>query len=96
MHEGPAPIDGVVADPVPDPSGQTALLLVESLIHCLRERSLISVEDAVEIVDTALSVQTDITASADGAAPIMRRSLVQLLALKTSLERDLGDPSGQP
>jgi len=42
-----------------DPSGRAAILLVESLLHVMRERSLLSTADLVDIVDTALAVQRD-------------------------------------
>lgn len=39
--------------PEPDAHGQAEMLLVESLIHGLIARSVISVADAVEIVEIA-------------------------------------------
>lgn len=44
----------------PDAHGQAALLLVESLIHGLLARRLITVADAVEIVDVAAEVKVDV------------------------------------
>jgi hypothetical protein len=41
----------------PDPHGQAALLLVESLIHGLIGRRVLSVQDAVDIVEVALDAQ---------------------------------------
>ena len=43
----------------PDPHGQAALLIAESLIHVLVERSVLSVEDVVSALQTAVEVKTD-------------------------------------
>lgn len=40
--------------------GQAAILLVESLIHALIDRSVITVETAVEVIDAALEVSEEI------------------------------------
>jgi hypothetical protein len=45
----------------PDPHGEAALLLVESLIHGLLMQSVLSVGEAVDIVRTAVEVQNDIS-----------------------------------
>lgn len=80
--------------PMPDPHGQAALLLVESLIHGLLARSVISVDEAVSIVEAADSVQVDIAEAADGAGAPMWRSHALLSAIATSLKLD-GD-GGRP
>ncbi|ATY33795.1 hypothetical protein [Sphingomonas psychrotolerans] len=49
----------------PDPHGEAALLLVESLIHGLLMRSVLSVGEAVDIVRTAVEVQNDISDQRD-------------------------------
>lgn len=89
------PVDGVAVDQQTDPHGQAALLLVESLIHVLRERSILSLADAIDLVETAASVQADVTAQADGAAPIMRRSLLLLESIADSLRREAEAVSGR-
>lgn len=55
----------------PDPHGQSALLLVERLIHGLLARSIISVTEAVALVETAVEVNAEI--AAERMAPIAAR-----------------------
>ena len=52
----------------PDAHGQAAMLLVESLIQGLIARSVITVADAVELVDTAAEVTEAL--AADAASPL--------------------------
>ena len=66
---------------MPDPHGQAALLLVESLIHGLLASSVISIGDAIEIVETADSVQVEFAEAADGAGAPMWRSHALLTAI---------------
>jgi hypothetical protein len=75
--------------PLPDPHGHAALLLVESLIHGLLGRSMISVADAIEIVETADSVQVEVAEAADGYGAPMWRSHALLKAIADSLKLDL-------
>jgi hypothetical protein len=75
----------VTEDPRVDANGHAALLLVESLIHCLRERAILSLDDTIDLVDSAISVQTDIIDHAEGPAPVMRRSLTLLEKIAHSL-----------
>lgn len=73
----------------PDAHGQAAMLLVESLIHGLIEREVITVADAVEIVDIAVDVRAD-TAADNGESPAdQRKSLGLLQVISVSLSRDL-------
>ena len=73
----------------PDAHGQAAILLVESLIHGLIARDVITVADAVEIVDIASEVRAD-TADDGGESPAeQRKSLDLLQAISASLGRDL-------
>lgn len=65
--------------------GEAAMLLVESLVHGLIARQVITVADAVEIVDVAADVAGDLD-----AAPMARRDPQGLLAaVSDSLRRDL-------
>ncbi|WP_380872353.1 hypothetical protein [Sphingomonas sp. DBB INV C78] len=73
----------------PDAHGQAAMLLVESLIHGLLARSIISVADAVEIVDIAAEVKAEIAADLGDSPSTMRRSLAMLDAVSASLKLDL-------
>jgi hypothetical protein len=52
--------------PLPDTHDHAALLLAESLIHGLLERSMINVANAIEIVEAADSVQVEVAEAADG------------------------------
>lgn len=76
------------APEVPDSHGQAALLLVESLVHKLLERSIITLADAVEIVESADSVQVEVAEAADGAGAPMWRSHALLAAIAQSLKHD--------
>lgn len=73
----------------PDPHGQAALLLVESLIHGLLSRSVISVTEAVEIVETAVEVNTEIAAEQAVPHVTTDKSLAMLVAISASLQNDL-------
>lgn len=79
----------------PDAHGQAALLLVESLIHGLRERSILSAGEAVEIAERAVDVQFDQAEAADGAGAPMWRSHALLSFIATSLRAD-GDGGSAP
>ena len=69
----------------PDPHGQAALLLVESLIHSLVETGSLSVEDAVSTIEVARDAQLDL-AEADRSRPVTTQLLEDILH---SLEGDL-------
>lgn len=73
----------------PDVHGQAALLLVESLVHGLIARDVITVADAVEIVDVAAEVQEDIRTDQGESPPQVRKSLDLLDAIRSSLRGDL-------
>ncbi len=72
-----------------DAHGQAALLLVESLIHGLIAREAITVADAVEIVDVAAEVKADVGHDRGECADHQRHSLDLLVAISSSLRRDL-------
>ena len=75
--------------PEPDAHGQAAMLLVESLVHGLVGRSVISVADAVEIVEIAAEVKAEIAADLPESPETMRRSLDMLAAIRDSLRLDV-------
>lgn len=79
---------------MPDPHGHAALLLVESLIHGLIERSVISTRAAIDIVEGADSVQVEVAEAADGHGAPMWRSHALLMAIEDSLRQD--DGGGPP
>jgi len=87
--------DGAPVDP--DAHGRAALLLVESLIHGLTARSVLSVAEAVSIMEIALDAQIAITEDAAEPTPSMRRATTLLSSLVESLRIDLPDDgAGSP
>ncbi|MFC4594323.1 hypothetical protein [Sphingobium tyrosinilyticum] len=73
----------------PDAYGQAAMLLVESLIHALIARSVISVVDAVEIVGVAAEVKEEIGLELGDGPATMQRSVTLLRAISASLKPDI-------
>ena len=82
--------------PSPDPHGQAALLLVESLIHGLCEKSMLSTEEAIEIAERAVDVQCDLAEAADGARAPMWGSQGLLSCLARWREADGHDAPPPP
>ena len=80
----------------PDAHGQAAMLLVESLIHGLVARSVISIEDAVEIVGIAAEVKEEIAAEMGDSPATMEKSLILLDAIRASLNNDLPTGPARP
>lgn len=74
--------------PSHDGHGQAALLLTESLIHGLCEKSLLSNIEAIEIVERAVSVQFDLAEAGDEADAPLCRSHALLSSIATSLRTD--------
>jgi len=64
------------------------MLLVESLIHGLVERSVVSVADAIGIVEAAAEVKVEVAAELGDSPDTMRRSLEMLGAIGESLRLD--------
>lgn len=75
----------------PDPQGQAALLLVESLVHGLIRKSALSIREAVEIIDIAAEVAAEIAVEGEEPAAIATASVAALNAISASLRRDLGE-----
>jgi hypothetical protein len=75
--------------PSADAHGQAALVLVESLIHGLVERSVLTTVDAIEIIEGAKEVQADVAEAADGAGAKMWHSHGLLSAMSRSLQYDM-------
>lgn len=74
----------------PDPHGQAALLLVESLIHGLIGNSVLSVREAATVVEVARDAQAGLADA--GRSPAAATPLLE--AVLQSLEHDLrGDES---
>ncbi|MBA2935231.1 hypothetical protein HZF05_14175 [Sphingomonas sp. CGMCC 1.13654] len=73
----------------PDPHGQAALLLVESLLHGLIEKRTLTIEEAVVIVDIAADVKAEIAADIGDAPHALQKSLSLLKSIAASLRHDL-------
>lgn len=76
------------AVPEPDAHGQAAFLLVESLIHGLIARGVVTNGTAIEIVETAREVKVEVASELGDSPATLRRSLVLLQNLSASLESD--------
>lgn len=72
-----------VANGALDAHGRAALMLVESLVHTLIERSVISVEEALDSVGTAIDATQEITNESPSAE--LERSVSLLSAISQSL-----------
>lgn len=73
----------------PDAHGQAALLLIESLIHTLIARSVITVSDAIEIVEVAVEVRRDVGADRAETEGALARAMTLLENISQSLRLDL-------
>lgn len=72
-----------------DPHGRAAMLLSESLIHTLIAQSVLSVADAIEVVDTAVEVQQDAFDHLGDSHGTIQKTIVLLQAVSRSLSHDL-------
>lgn len=86
LNDNDAPRDD---DAEQDSHGRAAILLVESLIHSLIERSLISVEDAVAIGERAAEAQADINLDNGAKQSETPDSLAILTTIVASLKIDV-------
>lgn len=82
--------DSVGPGSIPDGAtpGQAALLLVESLMHCLVAKSVLSREEFIEIVDGAAEVQQELLIS--NASFPSDRSGSLLYPLAAAFKKELG------
>ena len=71
--------------------GYAALILVESLIHGLIAKGAISVEDALETLDVASDVTSQIAESGDGHSTMWQQCQALLLSISASLSFDRAD-----
>lgn len=67
--------------------GAAALLLVESLIHGLIARSILSLQEAIEIIDSAADIERDLDPT--GLGPPFGDFQSQLAPIASSLRVDL-------
>lgn len=79
-----------------DTHGKAAVLLVESLLHGLIEKKVLSVAEAVEIVDVATEVRTESGIELDEPPATLRASIKLLHDIGASLRFDLAEASVQP
>ncbi|OAN67106.1 hypothetical protein [Sphingomonas sp. TDK1] len=82
------PRGGRRANP-PDAHGEAAILLVESLLHGLIARSVISLADAVEIVEAAADAKEEIAFELGANATTRQTSIALLDSIRASLSHDL-------
>ena len=75
----------------PDAHGQAAMLLTESMLHGLIARKVISVAEAVDIVEVAAEVKEEVAADMGDTPSTMRQSLALLGSIRLSLKNDLPD-----
>lgn len=75
----------------PDAHGQAAMLLTESMLHGLIARNLITVWDAVEMVEIAAEVKEAIAEDIGDSPATMQKSLALLDSIRASLANDVVD-----
>lgn len=80
----------------PDAHGQAALLLAESTLHMLVERSHFSVAEAVAVVQTAAEVKAVVAADAGESQERMQASLDLLFRISDSFAVDLLSGGPEP
>jgi hypothetical protein len=97
---GPSPdaalhshLDGMIASPIAalsaaDPHGRAALLLVESLIHALVDKKILSRGEAIDIIDIATEVEAELAAASDGDDQM---AMTLLAPLAKTFRLELGD-----
>lgn len=73
----------------PDPHGQAAMLLVESLMHGLITQSVITAADAIEIVNIAAEVKEEVAADMGDTIGTMKKSLAILNAIQMTLAHEI-------
>jgi hypothetical protein len=72
----------------PDAHGQAALLLAESLVHMLVDQRILSLDQAVEVIQIAAEVKMEVAAAAGESAARMNESLALLAKMSSSFESD--------
>ena len=63
-----------------NPHGRAALLLVESLIHSLVEKAVLTRAEAIEVIDVAVDVEEELALAEHSPGSPMRKSLLAPLA----------------
>jgi hypothetical protein len=72
----------------PDAHGQAALLLTESLIHTLVDHRILSLDQALEVIQIAAEVKVEVAAAAGESKARMNESLALLAKMAGSFECD--------
>ena len=72
----------------PDAHGQAALLLVESLLHVLIEKALLTNSEATDAVECASGVKREVAAAIGESDATMQASLDLLSRIARSLRAD--------
>ena len=75
---------------LPDPHGRAALLLVESLLHTLIERSALNVEDVLDVITVAIDANEELAADRGELEDPADQTTVVLSAILHSLSHDVG------
>ena len=78
------------APPAADAHGEAALLLVESLIHGLVARSVLSVDEAIALVTVAMDARAEIVAERGEREEAQDPALALLSGISASLAFDAG------
>lgn len=71
--------------------GEAALLLIESLLHGLIARAVLSTDEAIRIVDIAADTRRELADERDDDLSLSERSIGALLAIASSLRTDVPD-----
>lgn len=72
----------------PDAHGQAALLLTESLIHLLVDKRMLTIAEAVEVIEVAADVKFQVATAAGESKARMEESLELLRKMCVSFETD--------
>lgn len=88
-NDNDAPPVGGLNGREPDAHGQAALLLVESLLHALVAKSLLSVQDAIDVVQIAAEVKEAVGPDLGDTPATRAKSLTLLRTIGNSLAADL-------
>jgi hypothetical protein len=75
----------------PDPHGQAALLLVESLLHGLVEKSVLTTGEALAVVERAAEVKAESAPDLGDSPEALAKSLALITAIAASLRHDIRD-----
>lgn len=79
----------LMAEGVPDPHGYAALLLVESLIHTLVDSEAMTLASAVDCIDLAADVTSELVVDRPEHSAGLEASHALLTAISSSLAKDL-------